>query len=33
MFGVPESWLPVSLEEANAVLEEAGLRRMMYTTT
>lgn len=32
MFGVPEPWLPVSLDEASAVLGDAGLRHMMYMT-
>src|ERR1041384_3587723 len=32
MFGVPEPWLAVSLDEANAALEGAGLRHMMYMT-
>jgi hypothetical protein len=32
MFGIPEPWLPVSLEEANAVLGNAGLHHMMYMT-
>jgi hypothetical protein len=32
MFGIPEPWLPVSLEEANAALGEVGLQHMMYMT-
>lgn len=32
MFGIPEPWLPVSLEEANAVFADAGLHHMMYMT-
>jgi GNAT superfamily N-acetyltransferase len=32
MFGIPEPWLPVGLEEAHAALEEVGLRHLMYMT-
>ncbi|HWB82530.1 MAG TPA: GNAT family N-acetyltransferase [Bryobacteraceae bacterium] len=32
MFGIPEPWLPVSLDEANAVLSTTGLRYKMYMT-
>jgi GNAT superfamily N-acetyltransferase len=32
MFGVPESWLSFSLEEASAALSEAGLHHLMYMT-
>lgn len=32
MFGIPEPWLPVSLEEANATLAGSGLHYMMYMT-
>jgi hypothetical protein len=32
MFGIPEPWLPVSLEEADDVLREAGFRHLMYMT-
>jgi len=32
MFGIPEPWLHVSLDEANTVLASAGLRYMMYMT-
>jgi GNAT superfamily N-acetyltransferase len=32
MFGIPEPWLPVALDEANAVLAGAGLQYMMYMT-
>lgn len=32
MFGVPDPWLPLSLEAANGVLENAGLHPMMYMT-
>lgn len=32
MFGIPDPWLPMGLEEADAALEAAGLRHMMYMT-
>lgn len=32
MFGIPEPWLPISLEEANTALSGAGLRHLMYMT-
>ena len=30
MFGIPEPWLPVSLEETNLIINGAGLRHLMY---
>lgn len=32
MFGIPEPWLPGSLDETDAVLETIGLRHLMYMT-
>lgn len=32
MFGIPEPWMPLTLDEANAALAEAGLRYQMYMT-
>lgn len=32
MFGIPEPWLPISLEDANSALLDAGLHHMMYMT-
>lgn len=32
MFGIPEPWMPVGVEEANAVLQHAGMQHMMYMT-
>jgi hypothetical protein len=32
MFGIPEPWMTVSLDETNALLQEAGLHHMMYMT-
>ncbi len=32
MFGIPDPWLPASLDDANSALGEAGLRHLMYMT-
>jgi hypothetical protein len=32
MFGVPEPWLPIGVDEANAVLAEIGMHHMMNMT-
>lgn len=32
MFGIPEPWLPISVDDASAVLHENGLDYMMYMT-
>lgn len=32
MFGIPEPWMPVAVDDANAALAEAGMHHVMYMT-